>query len=313
MKSDLQILIAGEALIDLLPLSDCYIASVGGSPLNVACVLGRLGAATSLASAIGNDGFAGAIRERLSWAGVSSGALQEVAYPSSLAVVHFSEDQPQYRFYIQGTCTEQFSFSQMVEPTNYTHIHFGSYLPCAPLFADASWQWVEALPDTISRSIDLNVRLELTPDASRVVQCIERLCGHFDLIKASDEDLALLYPDHNQQQLVQHWLDKGAGLVVITQGAEGSRLYSKQHCIDAPVVKIDKVVDTVGCGDAFMAGMLHMLTARMDVTAPRSWGQAQAATLLEAMTFSARLAAYNCTQKGASSPTLEQLNAWCNL
>ncbi len=52
--------------------------------------------------------------------------------------------------------------------------------------------------------------------------------------------------------------------LIVTRGEQGAEIFTADGKIDIPVVKVDKVIDPTGCGDAFRAGMLFGLTRGMD-------------------------------------------------
>nr|BFF25481.1 hypothetical protein GCM10025732_34460 [Glycomyces mayteni] len=157
-------------------------------------------------------------------------------------------------------------------------------------------------------SFDPNVRPSLmgAPDAAR--ERIERLVALADVVKASDEDLAWLYPDSSPMDVVKRWRGLGPAMVVATLGGEGAfavTAAAEARCPARPIT----VVDTVGAGDAFTSGMLWRLDALGllgDRDALRRMGSAELGTVLDTAVAAS---AITCTRRGAEPPTRELLES----
>ena len=80
------IVVAGEALVDLVVTGDEVVAALGGAPYNVARGCARLGAPTSLLAAISTDGFGDRLAAGLAESGVVDALLQRTELPTTLAV-----------------------------------------------------------------------------------------------------------------------------------------------------------------------------------------------------------------------------------
>ena len=80
-----------------------------------------------------------------------------------------------------------------------------------------------------------------------------------DVVKASDEDIAWLYPARFVPDVLRRWGALGASLAVVTRGGEGA-LYALNHVGSLAICEAAAPgVDTVGAGDSFMAGLLSGL------------------------------------------------------
>jgi len=152
------------------------------------------------------------------------------------------------------------------------------------------------------------VRPQLMGDPDDARTRIERLIGLADVVKASDEDLGWLYPDATVAESMQRWLALGPGLVVVTRGADGADALAAGGAVHVPAAATT-VVDTIGAGDSFMAGLIAALGDRAVL------GGAERARLrslsrsdiAEVVGFAVRCAAITVSRPGADPPTREEL------
>ena len=98
------IVVAGEALVDLVVHGDHLVATPGGAPYNVARGCARLGAPTALMATLSTDGFGERLAAGLAESGVSDALLQRTDRPTTLAVAQLdAAGGATYRFYTEGT------------------------------------------------------------------------------------------------------------------------------------------------------------------------------------------------------------------
>ena len=159
-------------------------------------------------------------------------------------------------------------------------------------------------------SYDPNARPVLMGNAGPARERVERFVAAADVVKVSDEDLAWLAPSSDPADVAQDWLALGPALVVVTRGGDGATGVCAAGRVDVPAPRI-QVVDTVGAGDAFMAGLLDALARAGLLGAERS--EALHGISTEALTVAARraarVAAITCTRPGADPPTRAELVA----
>jgi fructokinase len=140
---------------------------------------------------------------------------------------------------------------------------------------------------------------------------VERLVGLSDVVKASDEDLAWLAPGVGPEEVAAAWLELGPGLVVVTRGEQGAIAACRAGTFEVPPIEVE-VADTVGAGDAFMAGLLDGLRIAGLVGADRR--EALLSVSVDEVTPSlmrgALVSAYTCSRRGANPPTVHELEAW---
>jgi fructokinase len=152
---------------------------------------------------------------------------------------------------------------------------------------------------------DLNVRLNVEPDLAHWRDVVGFMAPLAHLMKTSDEDLALLYPDESPEQVAARWLELGAALVIVTRGRDGASAWTREARADAPSPPV-VVVDTVGAGDTFQAALLAWLDEQ-DALSPQALARLDAAALQNALGFATRAAALTCSRRGADLPRRNEL------
>ena len=305
-KDDSVILSIGEAVVDFFsaPLQDGtfgFRPVLGGSPFNLALGLGRLGTPVGYSWALSTDLFGGLFLDALTDADVDVNRIVHTSLPSTLAFVDTSAKQPRYAFFDHESAGRVFD---PVDASSLTDdiavLHTGSFaLGTEPVGSRLeNLLTVEAGARLIS--LDINVRPELVDDDDAYRSRLTRLMAIADIIKASDEDLAWLYPDVPHDFVIEAWLEAGAAICAITLGPRGARVSSTGFDQIRPPHARD-VVDTVGAGDAFMAGFLASLE---ESGAFRANGLARlnSHALEAALDFGQRASAHVCAHRGAEMP-----------
>jgi fructokinase len=251
----LRILVVGEALVDVVRTADGQVREhVGGSPANVAFGLAALDHRVELATWFGRDPHGAEIdgvcrSHRVAVTPGSDGARSTALAQASLDAAGSAT----YTFELEWAPTA------LPDPAPYGHVHTGSIATVLEPGAGAVRDLlVRARPgSTISYDPNLRPALMGRDQARRAVGAA---LGSCDVVKASDEDLAWLEPDVPVEQVMMQWRRLGAALVVVTRGAAGALVLAGQDArpvaIPAPSTR---VVDTVGAGDSFMAGLLSGL------------------------------------------------------
>ncbi|MCL2550623.1 MAG: carbohydrate kinase [Actinomycetia bacterium] len=310
-------LVVGEALTDLLVDEAAGVrrALPGGSPANVALGLGRLGHPVRLATRVGRDALGDQVRSHLRDSGVLLTPGSVTGEPTSTATATLdASGAATYTFAITWSPAAEAMAALRSGPP--AHLHTGSIAATLPPGADAVLAAVRWAAPRATVSYDPNLRPDLTGSAEDLRERVETLVAASDVVKASDEDLAWLYPGVDPAKAAQRWADgRGPSLVVLTRGARGARAWwrSGSHEVPAPRVA---VADTVGAGDAFTSALLSVLLgAGLLGAAPACRDRLRAATagehlppvLAGALTLAARAAALTCTRPGADPPTREEL------
>lgn len=258
------ITVIGENVIDIFSEADGrFVAKTGGSPLNLAIACALQQVPVCYLSPLSSDAFGDAFRQLLQSRGVSAGFPHASAAPSSLAFVRIdAQGQPSYSLYRQGIADRDYTAEQLIAALSAgcRILHTGS-LALEPQDATKLLPVLQAAKQRgVRLSIDINVRLQFVSDVAAYRAVIEQVLQLADYIKASDEDLAALYPALSLQNAVEKIRALApSALLALTCGAEGASLYLGTQVISQPVIQPTVFIDTVGAGDTFFANLLVQL------------------------------------------------------
>ncbi|WP_214316948.1 carbohydrate kinase family protein [Nonomuraea sediminis] len=276
----------------------------GGSPANTAVALARLGTATRFLGRVSGDVFGRLFLDHLSASGVDLSACVAAAEPSTLAIAALDADgQATYSFHAEGTADWQWTPAEL-DPGRLdgaSCLHTGSLALVRPPGAAAVEEFLATVSARATISIDPNVRPSLADPADYPVT---RWCAVADVLKLSQEDLEVLLPGVAVEAACDIWHEAGARLIVVTRGGAGALVSLDRARASVPAPKV-KVVDTVGAGDAFTAGLLHRLDelghlgGRLD--------RLDLDTAADAAAFAVRVAALTCEVAGANPPWADRL------
>jgi fructokinase len=300
------ILVAGEALLDLVVSDGAVLPSPGGGPYNTARALGRLGASVGFLGRLSRDYFGSMLTEVLAESGVSLDYTSRGPEPSALAIAHRSEDgEADYSFYLGGT-----TFGYATFPTPRADVE-ALCVGSLALALEPSASALEALVERESNNrivvIDPNVRAEaMTEDDGYRVR-FDRCCRAAHIVKLSASDASWLLPGVDPERVATRLLDSGPELVVVTLGADGAIARTQRAAIRVPARRVD-VVDTIGAGDAFGAGLLVALEHRRALV-PGGLAALADADLEHVLLFASAVAALTCARHGAETPTLSEVEA----
>ncbi len=305
------IISCGEALIDMLPRTSPegetqYAPVVGGAVFNTAKALGRLGQPSGYFGCLSTDAFGQLLRTALDDAKVSYELCTSSELPTALALVNLDKGSASYSFHFSDTAGLSLEASALpVLSADVEGLHFGGI----SLVAEPCGSAYEALciRESSSRliSIDPNIRPSFISDEAVYRARIERMLAHSHIIKVSDEDLDWLCPGQGVEEAVGQWIKTGALLVVVTRGAEGASIYTAKHQSSVPAV-LTQVVDTVGAGDTFVAGLWAGLRAEK-LLDHQALAGAEVAALEAAVAYAQRAASVSVSRAGADSPWLHEM------
>ena len=250
-----RILVIGEALMDIVTEPDgAETEHVGGSPANVAMGLARLGHPVRLATTLGPDARGERIRAHLRQHGVRPTKRSSTADATSTARVTFDKKRnAAYEFDIR------WDLAPVRVGRRVGHLHVGSLATALEPGASRARAAIAEHRDRVTVSYDPNIRPGIMGELSRIRPGVEDLVALSDVVKASSDDVGLLYPDLDLPEVIEHWLSLGAPLVVLTRGADGVVYRTRDGELVTRPTLATRVVDTVGAGDSFMAGLLSGL------------------------------------------------------
>ncbi|NDV02474.1 carbohydrate kinase family protein [Pseudoroseicyclus tamaricis] len=303
------ILCCGEALIDMLPREtaageEAFAPYPGGSVFNTAIALGRLGAETAFFSGLSTDHFGTLLRRALEASEVDAAPAALSERPTTLAFVRLVNGQARYMFYDENTAGRMIAEADL-PPSGADALFFGGISlvvePCG-----AAYEALQAreAPARVTM-LDPNIRPTFITDEVAYRARMERMIARADIVKISDEDLRWLSGDAPLERLAEEMLAAGPKLVCVTEGAKGVTGY---HASGAVFVEAEEaeVVDTVGAGDTFNAGVLASLAGAELLSKPAvaALGEADIRAALE---LGAKAAAVVVARAGANPPWAREL------
>ncbi|WP_459983950.1 carbohydrate kinase family protein [Nocardioides sp. AN3] len=303
MSAPPQALVIGEALVDIVRDPEgVTLEAVGGSPLNVAVTLARLGVPTQLLTSLGDDHRADLIEDHLEQSGVElvPGA-RRLARTSTATATLQADGSAHYEFDLEWDPTP-------AQPRTATCTHAGSLGLFLEPGADLVRCRLEEAAHSSLVTLDPNIRPTLLADLGRTRVAFERLLPLAKVVKLSDEDAGWLYPGMPEREVVRHLLGAGPTVVAVTRGPQGCVMASGEFVVEVPAVRTD-VVDTIGAGDSFMGALLHQLMVS-GLTADVLAGETLWPEELDLLgRRAAQVAAVTVSRPGADPPWLADLTS----
>jgi fructokinase len=301
-------LICGEALIDLVPDSDGRLQPhPGGGPFNTARALARLGVPTAFLGRLSSDPFGKRLSGQLAADGVDLSTTSWGDEPTTLAIAPLDRGgAATYSFYVDGTSAPYLT-AEMVPAelgAEVAVLHMGTLGLLLEPIARTLESLAERERGRHLLMLDLNIRTVRGADQDTYRARLLRLISMDALVKASDDDVAWLYPELTAEAAVDRILDAGARAALVTLGAEGA-IGATRRCRARAHPSEVAVVDTIGAGDAFGAAVVAWLLEHGSAgvaAVPSSDAE------LEAMLrFACQVGALTCTRPGADPPWREEL------
>jgi fructokinase len=302
------IVVCGEALIDQIHNGDgTQRAAPGGGPFNTARALARLGVPTGFLGRLSEDVFGRQLAGLL----VSEGASLELASigpePTTIAIADVDDEGfAEYQFLVEGTSAPNLTLDMIPEQfgPDVEAVHLGTLgLVLEPM--------ASTLSALVGRErgrrlvmLDPNIRVGLVPD-TEYRQRLQAAISQSTIVKASEADLAWIYPTIDHEVAAAQILGEGVSLVVVTLGAKGAfgaHRNERMH-VDAPHVE---VVDTIGAGDAFGAALLAWLHDHHLIRPDLFLEKAELKATLD---FACLAGALTCTRAGAEPPWRWEMQA----
>jgi len=294
--------VAGEALIDLIPLnfgSEDRLAIVGGGPANTAKALARLGIDAYFIDGISTDSYGEAIRKELEADGVHLDYTLTSKLPTCTATVSLdSNGSASYEFLIEGTATFEFNEKWLPNPANPPAVvHVGTLATIVEPGATNLFEWMKKIKAPLV--FDPNIRPSVISDRAQYRAVVDKWATISTVIKVSDEDLEWLYPKTSMIDAAEAWLSHGVQLVVITLGSDGIAAFTQAGEVRVPGFKVE-VSDTVGAGDTVGAIIVEGIIEH-------GIAQLRGELLKKVLTRAAKAASITVSRPGANPPTHDEL------
>lgn len=301
--------VCGEALIDLIPtgagstLASDWVAQSAGGPMNTAIALARLDHEVEFLGRLGDDAFAAQLRSHLAANGVGTTVAVAASAPTSLAIVSLdAAGKASYTFHFAGSANFGWTPADLPSLAADDWLHVASLVSVVDPGAEPLLAWVRAGRGPLS--FDVNVRPSVLPDPqeywARVEPWLVAVGERGGLVKGSDEDFAYVagpgrLPADPEELALTLQGRYGVRTVAITLGGEGALAASDDEVVRATTSPIT-LVDTIGAGDTFMAGLLSGLVA-------------DGLSLQRSLQRAVDAAALVCTRQGANPPTRDEVAA----
>jgi fructokinase len=300
--------VLGEALLDMVQPEPgtTYVARPGGGPFNIAIGLRRLGHPTALLARISTRGLGAIVRAHAVRNDLDLSGCIDTEDQTTLAFASLDDEgRASYDFYVHGTADWGWTPGELATMPAQTQVfHTGSLATTLTPGADVVLDRMERLhaEGRVLLSYDPNVRPALAGSREEAVRRVERFVAAAHVVKASDEDLAWLYPDTDPVEAIRRWSAHGPKLVVVTRGPDGCLAVTRAGSIvERASVQVD-VVDTIGAGDSFESGLLSGLVDA-GATSPTQVEALSDDEVGHVLDRAVLTSAMTCERSGADPPT----------
>lgn len=307
--------VLGEALLDLVQPTpgSPYVARPGGGPLNVAVGLRRLGHPTHLMARFSTRPLGEVIRDYAEQNDLDVSACPTTSDPATLAFATLDQrGAAAYDLYVDGTADWGWTEHELgAAPPSTEAFHTGSLVSALSPAAGSVLRLMQCLRASgdVLLSFDPNVRPDVIGTRAAAVQRVVEYVGAAHVVKASEEDLAWLYPGCSVDDVLEQWAAAGPDLVVVTRGHDGCVARTSTGLYADIAGRQVHVVDTIGAGDAFMSGLLSGLADTANLS-PAAVAHLTTTDLESALQRATAVAACTCERAGADPPTRAEYAAY---
>jgi fructokinase len=308
------LLSCGDALIDFLPVQsvdgrDAVVPVVGGSCLNIAVGIARLGAPAGFVGGISTDVFGRMIADHAAVSQVELRYATRTAHQTTLAFVRSVAGEPQYAFYDEATASQNWVYRPgSIRFAEIEAIHLGSTTLANDKGASEALAMVEDAGGSVTISFDPNCRPNLAKHKARYVDQMNAFAAAADIVRMSDVDFEYLYGGSDYAGKAKSLIEAGASLVVVTRGIKGAQAWHREAgMVEVEAPSVD-VVDTIGAGDSFQAALLFALRVQGRI-GRQTLTQMNSDELFRALSFASVCAAFTCGRAGAEPPRQAEIGA----
>lgn len=307
------ILCCGEALIDMIPTPtttdrDGFVPHAGGAVFNTSIALGRLGVQTGMLTGLSSDMFGQQLADAMRASHVDTSHVITSDRPTTLAFVRLQDGHATYSFYDENSAGRMLGIDDVPEiSTEVSSLYFGGIsLACEP-GASTYAALLEREGSERAVMMDPNIRPQFIKDIDRYRARLDGMLARADIVKVSDEDLNWMVSSPlSLAEKVKAVQKRGPSVVILTRGGEGATGFVADGTeVTVPAQRVE-IVDTVGAGDTFNAGVLAKLyelgalqKAKLRSLSPDA--------LRQALEHGARVAAVTVSRAGADPPWAEEI------
>lgn len=264
------ILAVGELLVEfvshqkgcaLLELSDYSGPYPSGAPAIFIDQAAQMHARTRIFGGLGTDNFGNALVNRLQTNGVdTSGIARHFHKTTGVAFVSYFDDGSRtFIFHLTNTAADAVGDISFEFPDGPLLLHVSGSSLGNPVLRTAIEKCVSEVIDRGGKvSCDPNARAELMQD-SKVREALDDIMGKSVYLFPSTSDLEFLFPGKSEHEVMTSLHSRGAEIVALKRGADGSTLSSGDGLITLPGHAVDEI-DPTGAGDCFCGTFLAMLT-----------------------------------------------------
>ena len=305
------IICCGEALIDMLPRTattgePALAPYSGGAVFNSAIALGRLGVPVEFFSGLSSDLFGEQLQASLAASHVGTRFAHISSRPTTLAFVHLVDGHASYVFYDENTAGRMLSEDDLPELGRDVDAMLFGAISLIPEPCGATYEALMAREHRHRVTmLDPNIRPAFIPDRERHLARMNRMVGMADIVKLSDEDLKWFGEAGSVDEIAADWLERGPKLIVITRGSQGATGYTRNHSVTVTPKPV-AVVDTVGAGDTFNAGILASLHEQ-GALSKSALADLSEDAIRSALSLGAAAAAITVSRAGANPPWKTEL------
>jgi fructokinase len=301
------LLSCGDALVDFLPVAsvdgrDAAVPVAGGSCLNIAVGMARLGAPAGFVGGISTDLFGRIVADHALNSQVNLRYATRSAHQTTLAFVRYVGGEPQYAFYDEATASRNWTYRTGSIPFDEIEaIHVGSTTLATEEGAAQALAMIGDAAGATTISFDPNCRPNLVSDKPRYIHQMDAFAAAADIVRMSDVDFEFLYGGSDYGERAKSLMAAGTSLVVVTRGIKGAQAWHRAAGpvrVEAPATD---VVDTIGAGDSFQAALLFALRAIGRIKRG-ALAEMNAGELDRALSFASACAAVTCSRAGADPP-----------
>ena len=272
--------------------------------MNAAIAAARLGAPSAFVGRVSTDAAGALIWSHLRRNRVDLRACERGPEPTARAVISHTP-RLSFRFEGEGTADTSLETADLARLGPGPHLLHGGTLG---MFRGRTAEVLVRLAEQHDGlvSLDPSVRPAVIDDRGRWDHFHRRWLGATDLYRASDEDVAWIWPGRSPDDCAAELLEGRVSAVVITRGPQGATVYTADGSVDVEAPAVD-IADTVGAGDAFVGSVLVSLWDRLAADRARfgSLGLVEWRTIT---TRAALVAAITCSRPGADPPYAHEVD-----